>query len=364
MSDRNGWLELVRADPAHSQLYIDRFRSMAEAGADLAGEARLIDATPPRGSRVLDAGCGQGRVGGHLAAAGHDVLGVDLDPVLVAAARRHHPAAQWLVGDLSELDLPAHGIAEGFDAIVCAGNVMTFVAVDTRREVLRRMRAHLRGAGRAVIGFGVGRGYGFDEFVADAGAAGRRRTRCWRRGICARSPRPRTSLWRSCVRRAAFPGCPPRSLTPSSRSSVRVIRWDVSATVSPRASAPPARPPAGLSHRVERFQGAAECGPRGDAELREEPVQMSADGPVRQEQPLADLLVGQPGRRERRDPPAPGRSAPPSHRPGSSPRRTPAARCGARSAHGRAPSRSRHSRAFRSCNRAAAVLRVRRSHSP
>lgn len=172
MSHRNGWLELVEADPAHSQRYIDRFRSMAEAGADLAGEARLIDAMLPRGSRVLDAGCGQGRVGGHLASVGHDVLGVDLDPVLVAAARRHHPSARWLVGDLSELDLPAHGVTDGFDAVVCAGNVMTFVAVDTRREVLRRLRVHLRGAGRVVTGFGAGRGYDFDEFVADAAAAG------------------------------------------------------------------------------------------------------------------------------------------------------------------------------------------------
>lgn len=172
MSDRNGWLAIVEADPGHSQRYIDRFRSMAESGADLAGEARLIDAMLPRGSRILDAGCGQGRVGGHLAAAGHDVLGVDLDPVLVAAARQHHPAARWLVGDLSELDLPAQGPADGFDAIVCAGNVMTFVAVDTRREVLRRLRIHLRDTGRVVVGFGAGRGYDFDAFVADAAAAG------------------------------------------------------------------------------------------------------------------------------------------------------------------------------------------------
>jgi hypothetical protein len=97
---------------------------------------------------------------------------VDLDPVLVAAARRNQPGGRWLVGDLSELDLPAQGIADGFDAVVCAGNVMTFVAVDTRREVLRRMGAHLRGAGRVVTGFGAGRGYDFDEFVADAAAAG------------------------------------------------------------------------------------------------------------------------------------------------------------------------------------------------
>jgi SAM-dependent methyltransferase len=172
LSQRNGWLALVEADPNHSTWYIDRFRSMAEAGVDLDGEARLVDAMLPRGSRVLDAGCGQGRVGAFLAAAGHEVVGVDLDPVLIAAARQGHAGAQWLVGDLAELDLPALGIAEGFDLIVCAGNVMTFVAPDTRRDVLRRMRTHLRGAGRVVIGFGAGRGYDFEEFITDARACG------------------------------------------------------------------------------------------------------------------------------------------------------------------------------------------------
>lgn len=172
MADRNGWLASIEANPGHSQWYIDRFRTMAAAGADLGGEARMIDAMLPRGSRVLDAGCGTGRVGGPLAAAGHDVVGVDLDPVLVDAARQDHPGPRWLVGDLSELDLPAQGIADGFDVVVCAGNVMTFLAVDTRREVLRRMRGHLRGAGRVVTGFGAGRGYDFDAFLADAAAAG------------------------------------------------------------------------------------------------------------------------------------------------------------------------------------------------
>ena len=121
---------------------------------------------------MLDAGCGPGRVGAFLAAAGHTVVGVDGDPVLIAAAEADHPGPTWLVCDLAELDLPASGIADPFDAVVCAGNVMTFLAPGTRREVLRRMRAHLRPGGRAAIGFGAGRGYPFEEFLADAQAAG------------------------------------------------------------------------------------------------------------------------------------------------------------------------------------------------
>ena len=74
--------------------------------------------------------------------------------------------------DLAELDLPALGIEEPFDAIVSAGNVMAFLAPGTRVAVLRRLRAHVAPDGRAVVGFGAGRGYAFDDFRDDARAAG------------------------------------------------------------------------------------------------------------------------------------------------------------------------------------------------
>jgi SAM-dependent methyltransferase len=172
MTEPSAWTRMTQEDPNHSTAYIQRFRDLAAQGMDLFGEARLVDAMLPRGSRVLDAGCGPGRLGAFLAEVGHDVVGVDVDPVLIAAAEREHPGPRWLVGDLAELDLPSRGIAEPFDAIVSAGNVMTFLAPSTRREVLRRLRAHVAGDGRAAIGFGAGRGYEFDDFLADAAAAG------------------------------------------------------------------------------------------------------------------------------------------------------------------------------------------------
>jgi SAM-dependent methyltransferase len=166
------WTRLTAENPQHSAAYIQRFRDLAAQGMDLAGEARLVDAMLPRGARVLDAGSGTGRIGAFLVEAGHEVVGVDGDPVLVAEAEKQHPGGRWLVGDLAELDLPAAGIAEPFHVILCAGNVMTFLAESTRREVLRRMRAHVRDDGRAAIGFGAGRGYPFDDFLADAAASG------------------------------------------------------------------------------------------------------------------------------------------------------------------------------------------------
>lgn len=172
MVEQSLWMQKVAADPHHSHWYIERFRALAREGADLAGEARFVDAMVPRGARVLDAGCGSGRVGGFLAAAGHHVVGVDVDPVLIEAAEQDHPGSRWIVSDLAELDLPSAGVDEPFDIIVSAGNVMAFLAPSTRVRVLARLRAHLADDGRAVIGFGAGRDYEFTRFFDDAAEAG------------------------------------------------------------------------------------------------------------------------------------------------------------------------------------------------
>lgn len=159
-------------DEGHSQWYIDRFRTMAAEGADLDGEARLVDAMLPRRSRILDAGCGPGRVAGALADRGHDVVGVDVDPALIAAAEVDHPGPRYVVADLAELDLADHGEPEPFDAAVVAGNVMAFVAPDTEADVIARVAAHLRRDGFVIVWFGTDRGYALADFDAHVAAAG------------------------------------------------------------------------------------------------------------------------------------------------------------------------------------------------
>lgn len=159
-------------DASHSQWYIERFRAMAAEGADLTGEARLVDAMLPRHSRILDAGCGPGRVGAELATRGHDVVGVDVDPQLIAAAEVDHPGPRWLVADLADLDLAALDEPVPFDAAVIAGNVMAFVAPGTESAILARVAEHVRPDGVVIVGSGLDRGYPLTDLDAHATAAG------------------------------------------------------------------------------------------------------------------------------------------------------------------------------------------------
>lgn len=164
---------MADTDENHSQWYIERFRTMAAEGVDLAGEARLVDAMLQRRARVLDAGCGPGRVGAELHSRGHTVVGVDVDPELIAAAHTDHPGPTWLVGDLAELDLAAAGEAEPFDAAVLAGNVMAFVAPNSEADVLGSISAHVAADGFVVVGFHVAR-LALDVFDRAVEAAGLR----------------------------------------------------------------------------------------------------------------------------------------------------------------------------------------------
>lgn len=155
---------------------------MDRRGDDLTGESRLVDVLAPRGARLLDAGCGPGRHGGHLSRLGHRVVGVDIDPVLVAAAREDHPDATWLVADLTALDLAAQGEGEPFDGALLAGNVMDFIGPGHRAEALRRVAGHVRPDGFVVIGCRVGRGFTpveLDETLPEAGLVLEHRFATW-----------------------------------------------------------------------------------------------------------------------------------------------------------------------------------------
>ncbi|MCK1797018.1 methyltransferase domain-containing protein [Streptomyces sp. XM4193] len=168
--------------------YAARFAALADSGRDMDGEARFCAALVPPGSRVLDAGCGTGRVMIRLAELGHHCVGVDLDASMLAVARRQAPELVWIQADLATLDPAALDPASldaaeggsvgpgpagtasadpsapsatydrdgaGFDLVVAAGNIFPLLAPGTEAAATARLAATLRPGGLLVAGFGL-----------------------------------------------------------------------------------------------------------------------------------------------------------------------------------------------------------------
>ena len=74
--------------PDYAEKYAERFRAMAARGDDVHGEATFVTELVDPPARVLDAGCGTGRVAIRLAELGYDVVGVDLDACMLARPAR------------------------------------------------------------------------------------------------------------------------------------------------------------------------------------------------------------------------------------------------------------------------------------
>jgi len=168
----NKWRQAMQ-DPTHSQRYAQRWERFEAEGKDIDGEGRAIDAMAARGSTILDAGAGNGRVAGYLASAGHEVVGIDLDPYLIDVANTKYPQARFEVADLADFELRDEaGELQKFDIIVSAGNVQTFLADWERIPALTNVAKHMHATSRFVTGFQLARGYSDAQFTADASAAG------------------------------------------------------------------------------------------------------------------------------------------------------------------------------------------------
>jgi SAM-dependent methyltransferase len=146
--------------------YDERWARMAAAGQNPHGEADRVCRYEPRS--VLDAGCGTGRVAVELARRGVEVVGVDLDPDLLAQARAKAPELEWLVADLAGLDL-----GRTFAVVVLAGNVLGFVDARRRAEAVASLARHVDAGGVLVSGCSLRAGWPtLDEYDGWCRAAG------------------------------------------------------------------------------------------------------------------------------------------------------------------------------------------------
>lgn len=145
--------------------YDRKWSELADSGVPIHGEADLIASYGP--ATVLDAGCGTGRVAIELARRRIDVVGVDLDPAMLATARAKAPDLPWFEGDLLDIELDRR-----FDAVALAGNVMIFLRPGTEGRVVANLAAHLVPGGLFIAGFQLTTAYTLERFDADAATAG------------------------------------------------------------------------------------------------------------------------------------------------------------------------------------------------
>jgi ubiquinone/menaquinone biosynthesis C-methylase UbiE len=110
-------------------------------------EPFLIDRLAPQaGERILDLGCGPGLHAARIAAAGAHVVGIDIDPEMIALARARCPELRFEVGDAQEIPLDGP-----FDAVYC-NSVLHWIKEPER--VIASVHRVLRPGGRFLAEFG------------------------------------------------------------------------------------------------------------------------------------------------------------------------------------------------------------------
>jgi SAM-dependent methyltransferase len=82
---------------------------------------RLLKHAGIRTGRIVEVGCGSGRLARHLSDRGYRVHGFDVSPAMVRIARRRAPRARFTVASLADVDVPRCA------AVVSLGEVVTYV---------------------------------------------------------------------------------------------------------------------------------------------------------------------------------------------------------------------------------------------
>ena len=125
--------------------YVDAYANRVLSPVEVQIFVRYRDALS---GRVLDLGCGAGRVLAYLVMLGADAYGVDLAPKMVDYCRRTIPGAKVVVGDIGALNAAVTG---PFDAILAPDNLIDVFDDAERRRVLAGIRELLAPPGLLIF---------------------------------------------------------------------------------------------------------------------------------------------------------------------------------------------------------------------
>ena len=112
------------------------------------GVFRYLDGHLPAGGRVLDVGCGTGRYCAALDGTDRRTLGIDLDPGMIAEAERLHPAGEFRILGMEEIDLLP---SSSFRGVFCIGNVLPHLPAAGLKGFLEDVARLLEPGGRWIF---------------------------------------------------------------------------------------------------------------------------------------------------------------------------------------------------------------------
>jgi SAM-dependent methyltransferase len=143
---------------ASSERYIEfvgtEISSATEAPIDRALRNAFVELVRAGTSRrVADVGCGPGRAAAFLAQHDLDVIGFDVSPAMLAAARTAHPEIHFEEGRLDDLPL-AHASLAG---VVCWYSII-YTPPDHLGAVFTELERVLNPGGHLLLGFQAGSG--------------------------------------------------------------------------------------------------------------------------------------------------------------------------------------------------------------
>lgn len=145
--DRGLW------DYLHSQEMVAGYDAQIAVSPLATADVKFCEVAFPTPGRLLDLGCGTGRLAIHFARKGYECVGADLSPEMLAQARANADTAgvpaTWIETNLVDLNGVPHS---SFEYAACLFSTLGMVRGDTnRRAAVAAVRQTLKPSGRLVL---------------------------------------------------------------------------------------------------------------------------------------------------------------------------------------------------------------------